>query len=255
MSLEFHYDLHTHTNFSDGRSPLRDNVNAALANGVRGMAVTDHVFSQEGAEKLLAEYAEVDRSQYPVKLMLGCETAVKDETGAPCASAETLSKFEIVLMDCNYILFHKFEKSRASPETLCDILCDVVAKTTARPEVNILAHPFNFGLAPLNLRLELFTDEKITRIADLCKKNNKIFEIMNQMYFWHGNIPFEDFHREYMRILNIMKKAGVKFSVGSDTHSCCGVGCLLWSLRAVEELGLKSSDLYLPETLKTGEMS
>ena len=45
------YDLHTHTAFSDGRSPVRDMANAAESNGLRGIAITDHVFNDVQAEK------------------------------------------------------------------------------------------------------------------------------------------------------------------------------------------------------------
>ncbi len=53
------YDLHTHTAFSDGRSPVRDMANAAESNGLRGIAITDHVFNDVQAEKLLGDYAGI----------------------------------------------------------------------------------------------------------------------------------------------------------------------------------------------------
>ena len=83
------------------------------------------------------------------------------------------------------------------------------------------------------------------KIAEAFREKGKIFEIMNQMYFWHGNVAFADFHREYMRILGIFKAAGVKFSIGSDTHSCCGIGCFRWSERAAKELGVEN-ELFIP---------
>ena len=85
-------------------------------------------------------------------------------------------------------------------------------------------------------------------LADAFVRHGKVFEIMNQMYFWHSHVPFEEFHREYMRILNIFKSEGVRFSLGSDAHSCCGVGCLYWCERVVTELGIRNG-LYLPEQM------
>jgi histidinol phosphatase-like PHP family hydrolase len=243
----FDYDLHTHTAFSDGRSPVKDMVNAAAANGVKGFVLADHVFSNEGAEKLLASYGECDRSASPVPYLFGCETAVFDESGVPCARPELLQKFELVLMDCNGILFQKLDKTQ-SPEKLRDILCEVMIRACDQPEVAIMAHPFNFGLNPLNLSLELFDNAHVEKIAEAYQAKGKIFEIMNQMYFWHGNVAFPDFHREYMRILNIFKEAGVRFSIGSDTHSCCGMGCFRWSERAATELGV-ADQLFVPQAL------
>ena len=47
------YDLHTHSQFSDGRSSIKDMINAAQSNGLEGFVLADHVFSDENAEKLL----------------------------------------------------------------------------------------------------------------------------------------------------------------------------------------------------------
>lgn len=242
------YDLHTHTAFSDGRNPVRDMANAAESNGLRGIAITDHVFNDVQAEKLLGDYAGIDKTACPVEILFGCETAVRDVSGKPCASKKFLDRFELVLMDCNNILFSQLAGNPASPEELRDVLCDVMVKACGNPEVKILAHPFNFGLSPLNLSLKLFDDARTAKIAQAFQRNGKIFEIMNQMYFWHSHVPFEEFHREYMRILNIFKSEGVRFSLGSDAHSCCGVGCLYWCERVVTELGIRNG-LYLPEQM------
>ena len=243
------YDLHTHTNWSDGRSPVRDMITAAQANGLKGFVLSDHVFSDGDAEKLLAGYASTDRTSSPVRIIFGCETAAKDLSGAPCAKAELLRKFELVLMDFNYILFSRMGKNGESAETLRDQLCDAVFKAASVPEVKILAHPFNFGIAPLNLSLKLFDNARIGKIAEECVRQGKIIEIMNQMYYWHSDTPFEEFHQEYCRILSVFKEAGALFSLGSDTHSCCGIGCLNWCARVVRELGLEPR-LYLPEAFQ-----
>lgn len=244
MLNPFDYDLHTHTAFSDGRSPVNGMVNAAEANGVKGFVLADHTFDDAGAEKLLADYAGCDRDHSPVPYLFGCEAAVLDESGVPCVKPELLQKFELVLMDCNGILFRKLDTTQ-SPEKLRDILCEVMIRACDHPEVAIMAHPFNFGLNPLNLPLELFDNARVEKIAEAFREKGKIFEIMNQMYFWHGNVAFADFHREYMRILGIFKTAGVKFSIGSDSHSCCGIGCFRWSERAAKELGVEN-ELFIP---------
>ena len=249
----FDYDLHMHTNLSDGRSPVRDMVNAACANGLRGIVLADHVFSPEQANSLLEKYARIDRSAFPVDLLFGCETAVRDESGKPCADAGQLRKFELVLMDCNGILFSRLAREGLSHETLRDRLCEIMIRACDNPEVDILAHPFNFGNPPLSLPLELFDNAHIAPIAEAFRRNGKIFEIMNQMYFWHMPLAFPHFHREYMRILAIFRQAGVRFSLGSDAHSCCGVGCLRWCEKAVRELGIEQ-EIFLPEAFRRKKM-
>lgn len=243
----YRFDLHTHSDLSDGRSSLLEMLRAAESYGMEGMAFSDHTFSDEEAEKLLAAYRSSALPDSGVKLLYATETAVADPSGKPAVSRELLRKFDLVLMDCNGILFRQMQGCSDKRE-LAGKLCEILSRACRAPEVKIMAHPFNFGLAPLNVPLELFTDEMVGTVAGEFVKNRKIFEIMNQMYFWHTTTSFEHFHREYSRIVGIMKRAGVRFSLGSDTHSCCGIGNFLWSRRIVEEQGL-TDRLFLPESM------
>lgn len=243
--IPFDYDLHTHTNFSDGKSPVALMVVAAVGNGVRTLAITDHAFDDAQAEKLLDEYSRIDRSRFPVRLIWGCEAAVKDENGTPTVRDDLLKRFELVLMDCNFILFNKVGKAGLSNEAMRDLLCDILIKASANPFVRVMAHPFNFGIAPLSLPLSLFDDARVDAVAKAFKANGKVFEIMNMMYFWHSCTAFEEFEREYLRILRIFQSNGVQFSVGSDAHCDCGVGALPWSRKIVDILGEKDRLLSL----------
>ena len=243
--IPFDYDLHTHTTFSDGKSPVRLMAVAAVGNGVKTLAITDHAFNDEQAEKLLCEYSNLDRTEFPVRIIWGCEAAVKDETGAPTVRDDLLSRFELVLMDCNFILFNRIAKDAPSPEALRDLLCDILVKASANPFVQIMAHPFNFGIGPVSLPLNMFDDSHVEAVAKAFKANGKVFEIMNMMYFWHSEAAFDEFEREYLRILRIFQANGVQFSVGSDAHCDCGVGCLPWSRKIVDLLGEKDR-LFCP---------
>ena len=243
--IPFEYDYHTHTNFSDGKSPVSLMVVAAVGNGVKTVAITDHAFDDAQAEKLLDEYSRIERSKFPVRLIWGCEAAVKDESGTPTVRDDLLKRFELVLMDCNYILFSKVSKAGLSQEAMRDLLCNILIKASANPFVRIMAHPFNFGIAPLSLPLSLFDDGHVEAVAKAFKANGKIFEIMNMMYFWHSCTAFEEFEQEYLRILRIFQANGVRFSVGSDAHCDCGVGALPWSRKIVDILGEKDR-LFCP---------
>ncbi len=248
----YRFDLHTHTSLSDGRNDLLTMLYSAESYGTGGMVFTDHTFSDAEAEKLLEEYHSAALPENRVKVLFGTETAVADFSGKPAVSRDLLRKFDLVLMDCNWILFRHFQ-GMSDKRELAVKLCGIMIEACRVPEVSILAHPFNFGLAPLNLPLEEFSDEMVETVADAFVENGKIFEIMNQMYFWHTTTSFEHFHREYSRIVAIMEKAGVRFSLGSDTHSCCGIGNLPWCRRVVEEQGL-SDRIFLPEAFLKQEI-
>jgi len=251
MKNIYRFDLHTHSNLSDGRNSLLEMLHAAEANGMEGMAFSDHTFSDQDAEKLLHEYHSASLPKSKVRTLFATETAVANPSGCPAVSSTLLRKFDLVLMDCNGMLFRQMQGFSDKKE-LATKLCEVIIQTCHAPDVQILAHPFNFGLEPLALPLELFTDELLATVAEEFARNGKVFEIMNQMYYWHTTTSFEHFHQEYSRIVGIMKAAGVRFSLGSDTHSCCGIGNIPWSRRIVEEQGLEDR-IFIPKSLTLNE--
>lgn len=245
MKNIFQYDLHTHTSFSDGRNDLLTMLQSAESYGMAGMVFTDHAFSDVEAERLWTNYHSNHLPASKVKILFGTETTVADLSGKPVVSADILRKFDLVLMDCNGILFRQLAELKA-PENIASVFCNTLINACSIPEITILAHPLNCGLPPLNLSLERFTNEMLGNLADAFVRHGKVFEIMNQMYYWHTTTSFEQFHSEYSRIVQIMKEAGVRFSLGSDSHSCCGIGNFSWAHRIVEEQKLYS-DFFLPE--------
>ena len=109
-------------------------------------------------------------------------------------------------MDCNGILFRQLAELK-DPENIASVFCNTLINACSIPEITILAHPLNCGLPPLNLSLERFTNEMLGNLADAFVRHGKVFEIMNQMYYWHTTTSFEQFHSEYSRIVQIMKEA------------------------------------------------
>ena len=247
------YDLHTHSSLSDGRNDLLCMLRSAEAFGMKGMVFTDHTFNNQGAEKLLEDYSAANLPASKVRLLYGTETTIADFSGRPAVSPSLLQRFDLVLIDFGGILFQQFA-DYSDKKSMALQLFDTMMEVCRIPEVTILAHPLNFGLAPLQIPLSLFTDEMLENYADAIRRHGKVFEIMNQMYFWHTSISFEDFHREYSRVIAIMKKAGLRFSLGSDTHSCCGIGNLPWARKIVEEFDL-IDDLFLPPQWNKTRMS
>lgn len=240
------YDLHSHTTFSDGRCDLAEMVDLAEANGLAGMAVTDHASSEEDALKLLDSYATAKyRRNIPV--LLGVESCVADISGKGSVSTQTLQRFQWRLIDLNWYVFKPL-KEIADQHSRLEAVTEVLCRTCQEnPAVQVMAHPFNFG--PIDVPLQLFDNSRLERIAQAFVQHNKCFEVMNAMYYWHAqNMEFPQFHQEYCRILQVFKESGVRFTLGSDSHSSCGIGKLTWSCRVVRELGLEKQ-LYIPEAL------
>ena len=96
-------DLHTHTNWTDGRDPLADMARQARAKGYAYLAVTDHSpglgmtngLSPERIEVRLAEAARLNAELAPFRIIVGTEVDIR-ANGALDYSDELLAKFDIV---------------------------------------------------------------------------------------------------------------------------------------------------------------
>jgi DNA polymerase (family X) len=96
-------DLHTHTNWTDGRDPLADMAQRARAKGYAYLAVTDHSpglgmtngLSPERIEVRLAEAARLNAELSPFRIIVGTEVDIR-ANGALDYSDDLLAKFEVV---------------------------------------------------------------------------------------------------------------------------------------------------------------
>ena len=96
-------DLHTHTNWTDGRDPLADMARRARAKGYAYFAVTDHSpglgmtngLSPQRIEARLAEAARLNAELAPFRIIVGTEVDIR-ANGALDYPDDLLRKFDIV---------------------------------------------------------------------------------------------------------------------------------------------------------------
>jgi DNA polymerase (family 10) len=96
-------DLHTHTNWTDGRDGLAEMARRAKAKGYAYIAVTDHSpglgmtngLSPERIEARLAEAARLNSELAPFRIIVGTEVDIR-ANGALDYSDALLAKFDIV---------------------------------------------------------------------------------------------------------------------------------------------------------------
>src|SRR5256714_8768274 len=82
-------DLHTHTNWTDGRDPLADMARRARAKGYAYLAVTDHSpglgmtngLSPERIAARLAEAASLHAELAPFRIIVGTVVAIRAHGG------------------------------------------------------------------------------------------------------------------------------------------------------------------------------
>jgi DNA polymerase (family X) len=96
-------DLHTHTNWTDGRDPLADMARRAKAKGYAYLAVTDHSpglgmtngLSPERIAARIAEAAKLNAELAPFRILVGTEVDIR-ANGKLDYPDEILAKFDIV---------------------------------------------------------------------------------------------------------------------------------------------------------------
>ena len=220
------YDLHTHSTFSDGNNTPVHMAAVVSSYGMKGVVIADHIFSEKDADELLEKQKNVIFPETACKFRFGAEIAMKDIDGNPAATRSQQENFDFLLLDFNFVVFEKIGKLNKSREYNRDLICDLMLKACEYEHIQVMAHPFNCGMEPLFLPLSMFDDSRVEKIAAAFAKNNKVFELMNTMMFWHRNSSYETFEQEYLRITRIFKDAGVRFSYfqfGRKFSLGCGI--------------------------------
>lgn len=242
---QFPYDAHTHTSASDGRNSAEENVRAAEAVGLRCMALTDHLWPETSHEEL-AQRAAVARAldkRSTVKIVAGVEGVILDTEGTVSIDEDAARMLDLVLVDMGGRTRGVAIEPPASQRRYEENVLAAVENAAQNPVVDVIAHPFNLGRFPAVLTPDQLSRDGLRRVARVMERNNVAFEIMNQAHWWYPQMTVEEFTREFAALLRIFAHEGVKFVVGSDTHSCCGVGNLHFCRRLMREAGIELSQL------------
>jgi DNA polymerase (family X) len=135
---EIKSDLHSHSTWSDGRSTIKDMAKAAIARGLKVLAITDHSHSLGIAnglspERLLAQRKEIDKVQKELgdKIMLlqGAEIEIKADG--------TLDHDDAVLASLDIVVASLHVSLRQPREQSTQRLINAIRN----PNVDIIGHP------------------------------------------------------------------------------------------------------------------
>jgi putative hydrolase len=130
-------DVHSHTNWSDGRATMLEMAQGAQAMGYRYLGVTDHsprikVVNGLGAERLLAqsrEMAEVQSQVEDVALLQGIEVDILED-GALDLPDAVLELLDVVIASPHV-------KLRQEPAAMTERMLRAVSN----PHVDVVGHP------------------------------------------------------------------------------------------------------------------
>jgi putative hydrolase len=240
---DLHYDAHTHTSFSDGKDSVADNIQAGVIAGLECMAITDHNWISGLDMAAYLEAIHVAARSQPISVLAGVEATILDTEGQISLSSETAHDLQLVLVDFSGATRGIAKDPPVSEQRLVENVIAALENVVANPLVDAIAHPFNLGRWEAKLNPSALPMVGLRRVAEAMVKYEVAFEIMNQMPWWYPEMSVADFEHEYGQLLRVFAHEGVKFIVGSDAHSCGGVGNLRWCKRMMAEANIGRSQL------------
>ncbi len=228
------FDYHTHTTFSHGKGVIEDNVKAAQAAGLSGLAITDHGPGHltYGVKRrdIPVMRAEVDRLRqiYPqIELYLGVEANIVAKPPYLDVKPSERSYFDFIIGGYHYGIPHGYcvgnwlDAHGAAPSVTGRRLLikntDMTLKALYENDLKILTHPGDKG------RFD------IAAIAKACEETDTWMEIST----WHSHLSVEE--------IKIAAKTGAKFVVSSDAHTPGRVGSFAGGVERALDAGLDIS--------------
>ncbi|MGO8989128.1 MAG: DNA polymerase/3'-5' exonuclease PolX [bacterium] len=192
-------DLHVHSKWSDGTSPIEEVARAAQKRGYQYIAITDHSKSLRIAHgldesRLMKQMEEIDRVNEKLKgfkILKGTEVDILAE-GRLDFPEKVLEKFDIVVAS----IHSGFKQDRAK-------MTKRIIQAFENPYLRIFAHPTGRLLGARD-PYEVEMDELI----EAAKKFGKVLEI--NAYF--ERLDLDDIH------CRKAKAMGVQVAIGTDSH-------------------------------------
>ncbi|WP_070381077.1 PHP domain-containing protein [Rhodococcus sp. WMMA185] len=230
-------DLHTHSDWSDGRCSVKEMMRRAASLGHEYCAVTDHslgaaISNGVSAEQLLAQLnvvAELNAELAPFRVLTGIEVNILDD-GTLDQDDDLLADLDIVVASVHTHL----DDDRAT-------LTKRMVQAVKSPHVDILGHCTGRLVdGPRGTRPESKFDAE--RVFDACRMNGTAVEINSRPQ--RRDPPG--------RLIELALNTGCMFAIDTDAHSA---GHLAWQGFACEraaERGLEPS--HVVNTLPLEEL-
>ncbi len=218
-------DVHMHTTATDGHNSIREMADAALARGLKYIAITDHSknlamtngLDEKRALEHIARIREVDREmEGRIRVFTGIEVDILGD-GALDMDDEVLAQMDVVIASVHTRLEQGREEMTAR-----------VLRAIENPNTRILGHP----TGRLLLRREPFALDMgavLRRAAELgvAVEHNAAPE----------RLDLSD------RDLRLAKETGCKIVINTDAHATRPVGEMKYGIRQMRRAWLSPADV------------
>ncbi|SES76376.1 PHP domain-containing protein [Anaerobranca gottschalkii] len=216
-------DLHIHTNYSDGLSPMEDLAKEAIRLGYQYIAITDHSQSLKIAkgltkERIIKQWKEIDNLQKSlnIRILKGIEVDILSD-GSLDFDDDFLAQFDVVVASVH----SNFKQGKGE-------MTSRIIKAIQNPHVDIIGHLTGRLLLKRNpYELDI---EEIFQVA----KNEKIaFEI-------NSSPDRLDLKTEH---LWKAKKLGIKIAINTDSHSRIELANIILGVGVAQRGYLEEKDI------------
>ncbi|TWU59776.1 DNA polymerase/3'-5' exonuclease PolX [Rubripirellula tenax] len=218
-------DLHMHTNATDGTATIREMADAAIARGLKYIAITDHskrVSMAMGLDeiRLREQWKQIDeiRPEYEGRLMIlkGIECDILEKGGMDLAD-ECLAEADWVLASVHY--------GQKQPR---DQITERILGAIENPHVTCIAHPTG---RLINRRPPYDVDMDAVMAA--AKKHGKFMELNANP----ARLDLNDLH------LAAAKRAEIPIVISTDAHSIDGLDVMQYGIKQARRGGLTKADV------------
>lgn len=206
------YDLHIHSEYSDGTASIRDIVQRASSIGLNTIAICDHFWPCLGSRKAGLKWIEERRDKIwnlrsvfkPLRILDGAEVDISSD-GSHAVIAAPLDSFDIIIGSIHFSVSSTQWRS-------------TIQKAVAKWRFDILAHWDGY--------LTSFREEDGIAVAQVLADNEIAVELSAH------------YISQYPEFFEIARDAGCEFTLGSDSHRLEYIGRLEEQLELVEALEL-----------------
>ena len=226
-------DLHSHTLASGhAYNTIMEMASAAKDKNLKIYGITEHGPMMPGtcSELYFLNYKAVDRSVFPVELLLGVELNILDSNGKVDLKNDLLKRQDVTIASLHVPTIKGLDK---------DGYTSAIVNAMKNPLINFIGHPDD-GRFPIDYKA----------IVDASKETGTLLEVNNSSLL--PNAPRKGARENYEILLKLCREKNVPVVMGSDAHFCTAVG-----EHSMAEQLIKETDFpvelvlnYFPEKLK-----
>ena len=216
-------DLHCHSTWSDGGSPLEEMMTTARSLGHEYLAITDHSPRLKVARGLTAErlreqlgvVAELQVQMAPFRCLRGIEVDILEDGG--------LDQTDELLAELDVVVASVHSKLRSDSETMTHRM----VRAIANPRVNVLGHCTGRLIeGERGLRPQSVFDAEV--VFEACRTFDVAVEINSR----------PERRDPPTRLLQLAIEMGCLFSIDTDAHAPGQLEFVIYGCQRAEDLGL-----------------